>query len=119
MNNKGEIYKALIDGETMKAFLHSVKLVENVLIDTDSGRISNQAFEVPSNWQIYKEPKWYENIPEGGVLCLCNDGLMVQIKWHEDGVLYKMAGNTYTLDFVKPLTKQEIQVFMDNAPEAE
>jgi len=47
--------------------------------------------------------KWYENIPPvGGVLCWCKD--------------YYTASYKHWI-YAEPLTKAEIQSFMDNAPE--
>jgi hypothetical protein len=68
-----------------------------------------------------KQPeKWYENIPDGGVLCwvtdngcaderICRNIIRYQKRLFKDGL------NNW--EKARLLTKQEIQVFMDNVPE--
>ena len=116
MKNQREIYEALLAGET--------------LIDTDGrivsfnpngmlmniGEKAGYSFNEPHKWQIYKEPKWYENIPDGGVLCWCSDEGIV--KFVDNITRFNgnyQGGSAWSK--ATPLTKQEIQVFMDNAPE--
>jgi hypothetical protein len=65
-----------------------------------------------------KAEKWYENIPEGGVLCFCwdkyeSDKCVDRVTAYSDG--WFVGGESWKE--ATPLTKQEIQVFMDNAPE--
>ena len=107
MNNQREIYEALLAGETL---IHEggmkAKLINGRFISSDY-YLSQPYFYTTDNWQIYKEPKWYENIPEGGVLCWYNKYICVIYIADQLAAKHK-----YT-----PLTKQEIQVFMDNAPE--
>ena len=116
MKNQREIYEVLLAGETL---VHESgnKAVLTGLGNLEKSEAEYPNFYNPKEWQIYKEPKWCENIPDGGVLCLCKDGTMVKIKYYEGDLLYKKQGDTYTLDFVTPLTKQEIQIFLSNAPE--
>ena len=121
MNNKGEIFKALNDGYKIysinrgKGFVH---LVDDVLVNHE-GLIRDLDFRAPSEWQIYKEPKWYENIPDGGVLCWADEvrdmpALIIRYS-NAEKVFVSGWGARYSRS--TPLTKQEIQVFMDNAPE--
>lgn len=49
--------------------------------------------------------KWYDNIPDSGVLC-----------WLGTGEVKSLTSETYFAGAI-PLTKQEIQKFHDNAPE--
>lgn len=70
---------------------------------------------------VIKKEKWYENIPDGGVLCWCGDGEsdkesvgQVTEKGGANG--YYTASHKHWI-YATPLTKQEIQVFMDNVPE--
>ena len=67
-----------------------------------------------------REKKWYENIPDGGVLCWVKDEdgepfFRINVIFERNGDFYKSKHLAY--HYAKPLTKQEIQVFMDNAPE--
>ena len=118
MNNYEEVIDALKAGETLINFKFlKVKLEDGELVSVEKLKpfIEHPNFNRPQLWQIYKEPKWYENIPEGGVLCWNIDGVGRQSEYvsaiRNDTVIDKSN--------FKPLTKQEIQVFMDNAPEAE
>ena len=74
MKNQREIYEALLAGETLKLGNQTLKLDEEkgILVVKGEGDIS-YIFSTPDEYEIYKEPKWYENIPEGGVLCWIGD----------------------------------------------
>ena len=109
MKNQREIYEALLAGETLISVnFIKVKLKDDNLDITSikETHISNAIFKNPNEWQIYKEPKWYENFPDGGVLC-----------WHHRELCIVSNPSWSGLKEAKPLTKQEIQIFMDNAPE--
>jgi hypothetical protein len=81
------------------------------LIDKETIRSVSLGFDYPKNWSTYKEPKWYENIPDDGVLCWFGEAKAVCI-------VFPVIPNTdFNASNYTPLTKQEIQVFMDNAPE--
>lgn len=75
---------------------------------------------------VEPEPtKWYENIPEGGVLCLCGDHSrdltsydLIYLYSDGDGA-YKFRGDASGYKHAEPLAKPEIKIFMDNAPESE
>lgn len=73
------------------------------------------------NLEIKKEPtKWYENIPDGGVLC--SVGTEGQIDIIKKSDMNKNDERIFISDITywylcKPITKEEIQAFMDNAPE--
>ncbi len=125
MKNQREIYEVLLAGETLiNAAKFTVRLKDNGDLeyaeDRIYGNVFNAVFKYVEDWQIYKEPKWYENIPDGGVLCW--------VKNREDRSFYANPHTIRTFSgshyigyelwlFAKPLTKQEIQVFIDNAPE--
>lgn len=67
MKNQKEIYEALLAGETLimdKIF--KVKLENGELYNPDTFDGAEYSFCFPDRWQIYKKPKWYENIPEDG-----------------------------------------------------
>lgn len=110
MNNQREIYEALLAGETLvNNDGHEVKFSDDNNLTTMGSLTS---FFVPKNWQIYKEPKWYDNIPKGGVLCLGYGNITAV--YHKPS-----SASPFEPDALTPLTKQEIQVFMDNAPKGE
>ena len=132
MKNQREIYQALLAGETLiNKTLFTVKMNKEGMLESSKDEskgytaLFNTLFDNPSKWQIYKEPKWHKNIPDGGVLCWVrhhpNDHYwpypVVVIGFNNSTnrpyTTYE-KGNWYE---AKPLTKQEIQVFMDNAPE--
>jgi hypothetical protein len=129
MKSTAECYKALLGGEKLKnkSFRDKsfyVYLNDGILMN-NRGEEDLFYFNVPELWEIYEEPKWYENIPEGGVLCWVSDTkkddeeCIAAICHHNEKV-----NNSYTeLDvevgwkYATPLTKEEIQVFLNNVPE--
>ena len=125
MKNQREIYQALLDGET----LINAKFTK-VILDNGQLRAVHKVgfaeempnFLYPQIWQIYKEPKGYENIPDGGVLCWCYDEpetyVRIITEYCDDKITHKFKTNYggFVGD-ATPLTKQEIQVFVNNAPE--
>jgi len=122
MNNQREIYEALIVGETLildNAF--KVKLKNNNLFDPDNNeRIRGYQFDSYRNWQIYKKPYWYDNIPDGGVLCwVCvDDNIPVVANIFKKTIgRFPYQGQLEGWEEATPLTKQEIQVFLTNAPD--
>ena len=126
MNNQREIYEALLAGETLIYRTHPfdriIKMENGNITDINGGDVSLISFSVPYVWSIYKEPKWYENIPEGGVLCWCKDGetdkpTVASIVEQGKSNGYYTAACKHWI-YAEPLTKQEIRVFRDNAPEA-
>ena len=129
MNNQREIYEALLAGE---ALINKESDYGMTISMSDDGGIfyaDNDPCFVnrlhnPEFWQIYKEPKWYESIPNGGVFCWVSYFGM-QVGCHEknpkiitgyDGELFRTIDNG-GFDIAEPLTKQEIQVFLSNVPE--
>ena len=131
MENQREIYEALLAGETLihaKGF-KLIMLENGVMVDAKTLLRKEQHFTWPEDWQIYTIPKWYENIPDGGVLCVC--GTSESIRLIESFVLKCISPDSAavpifrTKDYdggdwwylCRPATKQEIQVFMENAPE--
>jgi len=129
MKSQRKIYKALWDGEKLDNgdFWCYLNKAGN-LVD-DEGCMLSLDFNDYSSWQIYKEPKWYENIPDGGVLCWCTQEIEADIFIHNIvGCIIRHEPETnFANKFVLksgalcgsaiPLTEQEIQVFMYNAPE--
>jgi len=117
MNNQKEIYEALLDGETLiNVTFNKVHLNEEDFLVSERGEILDIKFINPNLWQIYKEPKWYENIPEGGVLCWVSGNLQI-VRAYDKAYEYGfMITEGHCCKNPTPLTKQETQVFMDNAP---
>jgi len=108
MNNQREIYEALLAGETLISDNGTICTLSVAGITKDSlDNPSYQSFIKPLEWQIHKEPKWYENIPDGGVLAWFNKTIC--IIYNESSM-----GNK---DMYTPLTRQEINKLMNNAPE--
>jgi len=124
MKNQADIYTALLAGETLISMNNiTIKLDEDGDVKSNNMWV-NGGFSVPKNWGIYKEKKWYENIPDGGVLCWADVCVVIivgyeadkypckyQVKDAEDATITRWTAHA------EPLTKQEIQVFIDNAPE--
>ena len=121
MKNQSECYQALLVGETLiKADMTVRKLLNGELVDADDKTVLDEGFNFPDIWQIYRELKWYESIPDGGVLCWVEGMkktkyLVNIVKYDGDKTVIDMSGNYWPNG--KPLTKQEIQAFMDNTPE--
>src|SRR5574343_1265243 len=76
MKTQSEIYKALLDGEVI-IFIdnnYKIRLIDGFLEfkykSQDWKKDPTWAFVTPEDWKIHKEPEWYENIGEGGVLCV-------------------------------------------------
>ena len=77
-------------------------------------------------FNLYKKVEtpleWYEDIPPSGILCWCSDALegkkyMILITYFDaNSEFHYKAGLTYW-KYATPLTKLEIQTFLDNAPE--
>lgn len=125
MKNEKEVCEALLDGETI-IYLDGDKAKLNedgILIDPVTGN-KREWFLIPRHLEIYKKPEWYENIPEGGVLCWCWDDSrsekMLDIVYkHSKFGFYNFSADACNWENATPLTKQEIQVFVDNVPEGE
>lgn len=120
--NIEQIYKHLIGGGRIKpvGYNSNFGLIEGNLID-GSGQWVSLDFQIPSAWSIYEAPKWYENIPAGGALCWVKIAAMkpyvVLVTGHDKrrGFIFASGG---CWSHVTPLTKDEIQSFLDNAPDA-
>ncbi len=67
--------------------------------------------------KVEVEIPWYEYIPIGGVLCWYNSDVCVISDWScDDELLWVKDGGSIGLYDAKPLTKSQIEVFMNNAP---
>ena len=100
-----------------------------MLSTNDEGRIKRledriSFLEDENNIAPPKAEKWYENIPEGGVIGIGENSesdkrilSAVTSYNYPNGRPY--YGQGYVWEKFTPLTKQEIQVFKDNAPDTE
>jgi len=122
MLNHKEIMEALLAGETLR----SQQLTYSSEIHlTKEGKLSSGSFEMfnripPEQWAIKpKEPEWWENIPERGVLCWVNDydpdpniGLINVVIKVESGNYRRFVDvNDCRWDYAIPLTNEEIEAF--------
>jgi len=122
-------WQALLDGETLQTHRGSnykVKLKAGLLVTANSEMPINLFFCNPNDWHIYTPPKWYENIPEGGVFCWVWDAdesvrtQVVIVRYvATDSYPYKGVGYNSFYKHAIPLTADELQVFINNIPAAE
>ena len=121
MNTK-EMMQALLSGETIVDATDG----ERRWLCEDSGNIRSSSRNpswVPrtsGNWKIYKKPEWCNNIPEGGVLCWVglSGKVITPIIKHDPSIPSPFidANGPRWVDAI-PLTRAEIQVYMDKALE--
>ena len=127
MKTTQECWQALIDGEKIiDAHGTIVELIDGTPIVSGRKDRAKLGFFHPEDWSIYTHPKWYDNIPEGGVLCWVSDrdplpgsgNCFAMILKHsaEQGFTTKI-GTVWK--HATPLPKQEIQQLLDNAPDGE
>jgi len=122
MKNQRVIYEALLAGEVLTSEGVDVFFKNGELRTSEGGRCT-YTFVYPEDWQIYKEPKWYENIPEGSFIpCKVWDNkkdvryaFVAGITDYKDFFYKTSAGGAWKN--AERLTKQEIQIYLDNAPE--
>lgn len=117
------MYQALLAGERIRWDTDILHLnEEGILVDENSNQ-ETWHFKCYEDWIIYKEPKWYENIPKDKLLCWFweNDGdnqdnrARILLEYSERHGFISDNGTAWKN--CRRLTKQEIQLFMDNAPE--
>jgi len=121
MKNQREIYVELLAGETLFWGEDRVHLDENGFLVNKNGLLESWVFSEPEKWKIYKEPRWYENIPDGGVLCWVSDS-DITLRKYIALIRNTISDGLYTTEYVSwkyatPLTKKEMQAVMNNAPE--
>jgi hypothetical protein len=82
MKNQAEIFQALSNDEKIRFIGWDGDLYYYLV----NGQLCNQdnikrlcTFNIPEQWEIYQESKWYDNIPEGGVLCWVGEGRYLRI----------------------------------------
>ena len=125
MKNQREIYKALLAGEWLVSSFGGFARFNdnNQLVDEVGNRFIEHSFKRPEDWEVYMRPKWYENIPDDGVLCWVSELNEAPLKYpvlidaYKKDLARPFKNTVYHFPYAGPLTKQEIQVFMDNAPE--
>lgn len=118
MNTTAECYQALLDGKKLQQNNMNMSqyiYIKNGWVLDQDGFAATYSFCLPEDWSIYSPPKWYENIPEGGVLCWVSSDVARITEYRDE--LFSSGEREASWESVIPLTKEEIQVFMDNAPE--
>lgn len=117
MGKYEEIIDALKAGETLVCISNiKVKLIDGRLSSENMPNTRDIHFHDPEDWKIYKEPKWEDNIPEGGVLCKNYNGYIFIVKEYREGMQYPYKAVKSCEPEAIPLTLQEISVFVSNAP---
>jgi len=120
-----ECFQALIDGETLVGgFGTELHFNDEDELINQNEKISSHHFANYQNWHIKQEinQDWRENIPPEGVLgyawdsdkddkvkCICTD-------YDQSYDFQYNCGDEAYIHF-RPMTKAEIQVYLDNAPE--
>ena len=128
---KKQIYKALIDGLTItngkgywKVKLSSDDLLYGKYGNDREWTLQDFNFNNVTDWSIYEEPKWYDNIPECGVLCWCSSKANAPTPRLLRVVEY-MNGHSYCFHTdsggcfpeATPLTKGEVMQYIWNGDE--
>ena len=128
MKNQREIYEALLAGETLISDNDGKLRLNDAgsLINAKTGESYSWISGHPDIWQIHKEPKWYENIPEDGLLCwIATEKASIFPLENTGWVVDYEPKSPYANEFVlmsgarcgsaKPLTKSEVRGFMCRA----
>jgi hypothetical protein len=114
MNHK-EIMQALINGE--KITMASWGIGEYTYLGEHGNLVNAKGLlaqlALADRYIIYKEPNWYDNIPEKGVLCWCWDDeednrYIDVVLGHRDDEHYKFPTATSSYVNAQPLTKEEV-----------
>lgn len=124
--NAGEIYTALLAGKKIReeawADDYYIHLIEGQQY-YKNGQNAAYNFCNPSSWEEYIEPKWYENIPEGGILCRVSDykiepltvvAIVCRINTTSADLRFITTSNTSWV-YATPISKEEISVLYNNA----
>jgi hypothetical protein len=114
-----EIWAALLDGKKIACsryegyFLLKAGDIRNSICDLESGFICD-TFSRAHEWSVYEEPKWYDDIPEQGVLCwagnsesMLNAHGLASIIRRKEGIWYCSAGDYW--QHAVPLTPEEAE----------
>lgn len=111
------VMQAFVDGKDIR--------VTGITHPTTELRNNKQGRELVWDWSRCTYTvftPWYENIPEGGVLCWVQDssngdGYLEIIHEYEDGNGHPYIATARSpWKFATPLTRAEIQVYIDNLP---
>ena len=121
IKNFKEFSQALNDGETLIDRKSKVRIFlnKNGDVEDKDGFTFTKALTITdfTGWSIYEKPKWYENIPECGVLCWCWDSTTSKSKriylvtnyYHSKD--HKFATNSSFYRYATPLTREELDGF--------
>jgi len=128
MDNQREVNQALCGGDTLISELGAlVRYNANGSQERslDGGSFSVCApyiFNNPQVWQIYTKPDWREELNGKETLCWVRDN--DKHKWNKRFIVRYCENDTWpykskdaTYKQCKRLTKAEIQLLMDSAPE--
>ena len=116
-----ECFGALYNGKVLHYCENSVKIIDGFVRNIDGSRCVSYSFDGSITWDILEEQetKWYDNIPEGGILCWVT-GRKQPDRYYIDSITRWDRSNRryYSVTNVPwasatPLTKVEIQDFMD------
>lgn len=129
MKTTADCWRALIDRDRL-TFPHMVSkyiyLDNEDVLRYDSGARATHSFHDPENWYTYEEPEWYEDIPKVGVACWVSDDAERPNSEQSEGIdviAVYIPGEEYPFigvscwKYATRLTKEEIRVFLNNAPE--
>ena len=118
IKNFKEFSQALNDGETLIHRKSKVRIFlnKNGDVEDKDGFTFTKALTITdfTGWSIYEKHKWYENIPECGVLCWVGSSnkktTAVLIHSYEPNMKNRFHGwNSWM--FATPLTREELDGF--------
>ena len=123
-----EISKALVDGVTLtdnKNYFHRMIDIQSAIIETTNifgEKMNNEdltSIFFSKTYYICEEPKWYENIPDGGLLCMIKESSIYVIDWYDDvkKTLHSFDGishYSFATSIARPLSEKEWNVFVKN-----
>jgi len=113
-----DIYKALLEGKkiaSMDIYLDSSYVyLKNGDLVNDKDHHVTWGFSSPESWQEYIEPKWYDNIPEQGILCWVwntkTERTIRILKYYYAETQYPyMVDGGYGWEYATPLTREEAE----------
>ena len=108
-----ELIKAWADGAKIQREYYGAWITEDMPVWSES-----------DEFRIKPEPKWYEQIPEHGVLCWCSDlseertikgnngKLLDRIRKFYSNSPYPFEGSYDNWEYATPLTNDEIRKFL-------
>lgn len=121
--SKKEFIEALVSGRKFKTKFDKViyynsNVKGNPFFCKDSNVITPN---VGASFDDYKDvieiDKWYEDIPENGILCwLEYDSVVLVTHYNQVEDRFYANGVYYPFHLIKPLSEEEIKKFIDRVP---